>query len=164
MNSRPTILFLDFDGVLHRGVARVAGDKVVSERPGEIELFEYAPVLAGILHRFPAVEIVLSTSWVRVLGFEASRSALPPSLSDRVIGATYDESSADAWSWESIARGCQVTSYVRRHVIRRWVAIDDEADGFDGCAEHFVACETALALGSESAQRRLETVLRTLGA
>lgn len=43
------ILFLDIDGVLHRGNSYVAGNRIVSSAPGHIELFEYAHLLDHLL-------------------------------------------------------------------------------------------------------------------
>lgn len=76
--SQPQIPFLDFDGVLHP-------DAVFMTRKGPIlraegALFMWAGLLADVLHDFPQVQVVLSTSWVRYLGFSRARSYLPDPL------------------------------------------------------------------------------------
>jgi hypothetical protein len=90
------ILFLDFDGVLHPdAVYRRRGYGVVLHKPSlppefhDAKLFGYAGHLVDILKDFPAVRIVLSTSWVSSLRFSTALSRLPPLLQARVVGATY---------------------------------------------------------------------------
>lgn len=68
------LLFLDFDGVLHP-------DAVYRTRRGvelraEGKLFMWAPRLVEALAEHPDVSIVLSTSWVRNIGFQRARKAL----------------------------------------------------------------------------------------
>jgi HAD domain in Swiss Army Knife RNA repair proteins len=142
------VLFVDYDGSLHRfGAYRTRGG-IVSSSPATVELFEFAPLLAELLEPYPQVEIVLSTSWVRVLGFRRAKAALPlESLRQRVAGATFHSKFHDAWAWPTIGRGIQILRYVHVHSLVRWLAIDDEDDGFDEHIEHLVKCDERLALG-----------------
>ncbi len=110
------ILFLDFDGVLH-------------PTRGDVAPFEYAPLLVAALEPYPDVRIVLSTSWVEVFGLEESRAFLPEELRRRVMGATYYE------EWPArLTRYGQIVHYVRRHLLTRWLALDDDDQGWP--AEH----------------------------
>lgn len=103
------VLFLDYDGVLHRGGAYRTKHGIISSDPTHIKLFEYADVLAAILAPYLDLELVLSTSWVKVLGFNRARSALPVAeLRAKVVGATYHSKFDDAYFWNSMARGVQV--------------------------------------------------------
>lgn len=147
MKRRKT-LFLDIDGVLHRGIARRSGNRVVSSAPGNIELFEYAPVLDELLCPYPDVEIIFSSDWALVLGVEYSVAAMPLStLRDRVVGATYEGCTFNEMLWPLLSRGEQVLDYVARHSLTKWLAIDDRVDGFESCRDRLVHCQTEVGLG-----------------
>ncbi|MFS6652664.1 HAD domain-containing protein, partial [Staphylococcus aureus] len=104
---------------------------IVSSAPGQIELFEFAGMFNEFLAPYPHVELVLSTSWVKVLGYNRARDAIPVAeLRERVAGATYHSKFDDAYRWNGIKRGEQILRYVSRHRLVRWLAIDDRNDGF----------------------------------
>lgn len=154
------VLFLDIDGVLHRGVARRSRRGVVSSAPGHIELFEYAPVLEDLLRPYPNLEIVVSSDWSLVMGMEFTRNAIPsPQLRDRIIGATSDGCAFDWGLWPMLPRGAQVLDYVRRNAPLRWLAVDDRSDGFEAFRDQLVHCQTEVGLGDpavvEQFRRRL---------
>lgn len=118
------ILFLDYDGVLHPDdVYRING-QIVLKRDG-FSLFEWSPLLLEALVPHSDVRIVLSTSWVRVIGYDKARKCLPRELQERVIGATWHSQLNQDW-WSSISRYEQIAGYTRRHTVTRWLAIDDE--------------------------------------
>lgn len=111
------ILFLDYDGVLHPdAVYRRLNGQIELRVPGE--LFMWAPLLEKIIEEYPELRIVLSTSWVRVLGFRRARGYLPAKLAARVIGATWHSamgrSSLDIIEWDHQTRFQQVSAYLRR--------------------------------------------------
>jgi hypothetical protein len=122
-----------------------------------IQLFEFAPVLSECLEPYSHLEIVLSTSWVRVLGYQRAKNALPQALRRRVTGATYHSRYYDACKWPSMWRGTQVLRYVRTHRLTRWLAIDDEIVGFGEYLAHVVECDEKLGLG-DAATRKLLSV------
>ena len=62
------ILYLDFNGVLHHENVRNFGKGPVMIESGH-SLFEWSNRLNIALLPYPEVQIVLSTSWVRILGF-----------------------------------------------------------------------------------------------
>ncbi|WP_091790077.1 HAD domain-containing protein [Paraburkholderia steynii] len=152
--SERHVLFLDFDGTTHRQSALRTRRGIVSSAPN-IKLFEFAPVLVDCIKPYPQLEIVLSTSWVRALGYQRAKNALPVELRERVVGATYHSKFYDAWAWPVIGRGIQVLRYVQTHHLTRWVAIDDEIDGFEEFLNHVVRCDVMLGLGDEATQRLL---------
>lgn len=137
---QPTkVLFLDFDGVLHPNAAYLIKGRPTLKTTGE--LFMWAPILAESLADMPDVQIVLSTSWARVLSFNRARRWLPPGLRERVIGATWHSGMAyksdgfrdinfDTW-WDTASRYQQIKRYVSHARLTHWVAVDDEADGWD---------------------------------
>jgi HAD domain in Swiss Army Knife RNA repair proteins len=142
------ILFLDIDGVLHRGIARRAGRGVVSSAPGHIELFEFTLVLEELLGPYSDVEIVVSSDWALVLGLEFTKNAIPSlQLRERIVAATFDGCTFDWRLWPILTRGEQVLDYVARNAPLRWLAVDDRADGFEAFREHLVHCQTDVGLG-----------------
>jgi hypothetical protein len=166
-SASPPLLFLDFDGVLHRGGSYVTPAGPVSTAPGRIQLFEYAEVLEQLLQPYPELRVVLSTDWVVTFSFEAALAALPlESLRDRVIGATFDPSETllDAEGWRTLMRGVQIRGYLHRHPCRRWLAIDDRNDGFQSDRQRLILCQESVGLGDPDVQalfaRRLEALHR----
>ncbi|ARL24852.1 HAD domain-containing protein [Burkholderia pseudomallei] len=147
------ILFLDIDGVLHRGNSYVAGNRIVSSAPGHIELFEYAHLLDHLLSPYPRVAIVLSSDWAYRFGADYTCAQLPsPTLRSRVVGATYQGCEFDEQLWPMLPRGAQVLDYVRRQGrdALEWIAIDDRSDGFESCRERLVHCQSEYALGDDA--------------
>ncbi|WP_185219139.1 HAD domain-containing protein [Paraburkholderia dinghuensis] len=142
------VLFLDIDGVLHRGNAYRTPGGVVSSAPGQIELFEYAGVLDELLQPYPAVEIVLSTDWALTLGLEYTRASLPlATLRDRVSEATYYGNKFHDAVWPLLPRGAQVLDYVARRSLTSWLAVDDRTDGFEAHRDRLVHCQSEVGLG-----------------
>jgi len=95
----------------------------------------WASLLVEALAGHPDVSIVLSTSWVRNLGFHRARKALPAQLHQRVIGATWhsamSRSSTDYIAWDNQTRYQQIAAYLaRRTEPVSWLAIDDDARGW----------------------------------
>lgn len=160
---QPKILFLDFDGVLHP-------DAVYMTRKGptlraEGTLFMWAGLLTDVLHDFPQVRVVLSTSWVRHLGFSRARSYLPEPVKERVIGATWHSGMGKGWVdqnwWDSASRYEQICRYVSRAHLASWVSIDDDSEGWPTEAlGHLVYCDGQFGLAQVG---RLEDLRDHLG-
>lgn len=133
-------------------------------------LFEWAPVLIEAFSPYPNVTIVLSTSWVRVLGFDRTRASLPPILRERVVGATFHRREhaptrtlRDLWS-QSL-RGIQIARDIERRQPAKWFAIDDAADEFlPWQAAWLVSCESETGLSAPATQMRLLEVLAKVHA
>ncbi|AIP49936.1 HAD domain-containing protein [Burkholderia pseudomallei] len=137
------VLFVDYDGVLHRGATYVTPRGVVSSAPSTIELFEFAPTLLELLGPYPQIEIVLSTDWCLRFGFEHARDSIPlEGLRQRVTGATYEAKLEDSALWPTRPRGVQILRYARRHNIGSWLAVDDRRDGFQGYYDRLIHCQT----------------------
>jgi hypothetical protein len=164
------VVYCDLDGCVHdvhvtrhpkRGVyidQRVA--------PGR-SLFEWAPYLIDALAPYPQVSIVLSTSWVRVLGYRRTLDKLPEAMRERVIGATYHSSFTDNVQergphdrWE-LLRGQEVLADVDRRKPDAWVALDDTDEGWsDSARSQLVLCEPSRGLGDPVTRERLASTLR----
>lgn len=71
--------YLDFDGVLHPEDVwcRPGWGAYVASPPGH-RLSKHAALLAGVLAPIPEVQIVLSTSWVRVCNSVTKVARRPP--------------------------------------------------------------------------------------
>jgi hypothetical protein len=153
--SHRQVLFLDFDGVMHRyGAVRTR--RGIMSTSQSIELFEFSDILIECLEPYASLEIVLSTSWVRALGYQRAKNALPSALRERVAGATYHSKYYDARAWPTFGRGIQILRYVRTHRLTRWLAIDDEIDGLDEYLSHVVRCDESFGLGDAETQNLLK--------
>jgi hypothetical protein len=159
-----SVLYLDFDGVLHSDdVGRDWHGKPYLR--GQGSLFEYANRLIAALDPYPAHKIVLSTSWVRILGFGYARERLPQTLRERVIGATWhsrfeDDDRLHAWWIHTSTRYQQIAEDVKRRQPSHWFALDDDARGWPRQARaHLVECDSELGLGEPRARLLLETKL-----
>ena len=120
------VLYLDFDGVLHhQNVLWSASKGPYLEAPAGHTLFEHAPLLAELLKPYPAIRIILSTSWAVKYGCYGAARRLPLELRTRVIGATF-HSQMDRAGFESAYRGMQVWADVFRRRPSDWLAIDDD--------------------------------------
>lgn len=157
--QQPT-LFLDFDGVLHPDAVYCVRGEIVLRADG-FSLFEWSPILVVLLDPFPTMQIVLSTSWVSVVGFDEARARLPESLQRRVIGSTWHEHAPRAWDRRT--RYDQVAHSVERHRHTRWLAVDDDGVGWP--EEHLpnlVLTDSLLGLGDTVAQEELREKLALL--
>ncbi len=157
------LLYLDFDGVLHHeDVWRHPRRGVYFGPLGEgHEFFEHAERLAEVLAPFPQVRIVLSTSWVRMLGFERAKRQLPAVLQARVIGATH-HSAMPQDVFANMPRGEQVLSDVRRRKPSAWVALDDDIEGPSAYQRGLVATDPAQGLLGGGVIEHLEAHLRRM--
>lgn len=127
-----TILFLDFDGVLHPSSVYLRSGRPVLENGGAGELFMWADILESVLddrqQSDDNIRIVLSTNWCRRLGWQRTRDALPEGLRWRVIGSTYHSQARD-W-YDNVTRHAQICRYLaRRQSAEPWLALDDLHEG-----------------------------------
>lgn len=130
------------------------------------ELFMWAPSLVEILNPYPEVKIVLSTSWVRILGFGRARDYLPQELRSRVIGGTWHSAmgrhaegshQVDSNWFVASTRYEQIAHYVSRASGRAsdWLALDDDADGWNELVRKRLI-ETAGDTGLSAAEKQAE--------
>lgn len=161
------LLYLDFDNCLHACDAYKTAGGIVPGDPSAT-FIEFAGVLETLLAPYPALRIVLSTSWVEAIGFEAALNSLPlASLRARVVGSTFSPGEDFLGAWWEISRGQQVRRHVQRHGIRKWFALDDMREGFEGVERSLVHCQPGVGLGDKDVQKlfadRLATMLGTAG-
>ena len=158
-------LYLDFDGVLHHedvymdmmGVIYFGQEAKATGR--EHRLFQHAPILIDALEPYPFVEIVLSTTWSRALGYKEAKSYLPPALAKRVVGATFHRK-MDVHTFANMPRGEQILMDTKRRAPKAWVAIDDMVENWPReAASNLVASNPNLGISSLAVQSRLVEAL-----
>lgn len=155
-------IFLDFDGVLHPDRAYMGREGPFLKGAGH--LFMWAPTLEKTLDDFPHCKIILSTSWVRVLGFKRSCKYLPDAVRRRVIGATWHSALArdaelKSW-WDSATRYEQICRYVAGAKLENWISIDDDVAGWpDEARFRLVSCDPEQGLGNPVTAEQLRVLL-----
>lgn len=169
--SADVVLYLDLDGVIqHEAVLfhpRRGIHMSPTEAPGRT-LFEWAPILVGILAPYPEVRLVLSSSWCIRPGYDKTLRRMPESLRLRFIGGTYHRRvhGADTWTQESFVstpRGAQVIADVERRKPRRWLALDDDADNWPAHAlPNLIQCDGRTGLSDEGVQHELSARLQAV--
>lgn len=116
------ILFLDFDGVLHPTDARMG------------ELFCHVPPLEAVLREYPAVEIVISSTWREAHPLDELRGFFSADIARRIVGQTParpERSEVPPELWPFVREGeCAVWMRRQQCESRSWLALDDDAVQF----------------------------------
>ncbi|NRR32201.1 hypothetical protein HSX11_18660 [Oxalobacteraceae bacterium] len=140
-----TILFLDFDGVLHPDPCRYQSDTLC-----------HLPRLEKILRDFPDVEVVISSAWRQDQTIDDLRTYFSADIAQRIIDVTPD--------WHEVQHLFKrIGPYERQVEIEgwieqsgwpqmRWIAIDDRPYWFQPGLENLVCCETKVGLTDELEQ------------
>jgi hypothetical protein len=148
------LLYLDFDGTLHHH--EVWFNKTIGpylRAPDEYRLFQHSELLAQFLEPYPAVKIILSTTWVQRFGRAKAAKQLLPSLRARVVGAC----SAEMRGFQEAPRGIKVWADVRRRKPLDWLALDDSDEGWlPEIRHHLVLAHKTEGLGEPSVQREFK--------
>jgi hypothetical protein len=114
------ILFLDFDGVLHPFFPMPELDDA------ENAFFSRLPRLEALLREYPAVRIVITSSWRIKRALDDLRSFFSPDIAARIIDKTADLGLKNEGYRESEAR-----RWLADHAPdSAWVALDDHADAW----------------------------------
>jgi hypothetical protein len=127
-SDRP-VLFLDLDGTLHpNGTVRLLPD-------GEVDTtgaFMWARILLELLSEFPAVDVVLHSTWRFVWEHdEELLRHLPGELAKRVVGCT---------PRSVVGRHQSIEAYCRTSGTKQFIVLDDEPSAYPtGLAELVVA-------------------------
>jgi hypothetical protein len=155
-NFTMNICYLDYDAVLHDGnVLRNRTKGMTIKTPGRT-FFEWMPILDDLLAPYPDLKIVLSTTWVRELGFNETKHELSASLKDRVIGSTFLHPKIVKAEFDIIPRGMQIWGDVERRKPTHWFALDDDAFGWPvWCKDHLIQTNDQLGLSDPAVQERI---------
>lgn len=124
------VCYVDYDGSLHHCGVRWSEERgFFLEAPPRYHLFQHVSLLEELLAPYPAVRLVLSTSWAQKLGLRDAAAYLPESLQARVVGGTYEfAESGDYFAY--LSRGEQVVLDVQRRRPSAWLALDDDVVGW----------------------------------
>jgi hypothetical protein len=119
-----TILFLDFDGVLHPFFPRA------DLSDAENQHLSYAPRFATLLRDYPAVRVVIASDWRKHHTLDELRALLGAELGQRVIGETpvLDRSGSD-WTGH---RQREAMAFLQAEGLIgvRWIALDDDPENY----------------------------------
>ena len=84
LNPSLPVIYLDFDGVLHSDtVYWYRKKRIVVE--ADHSLFAAAAILESILMPYPAAQLILSTTWVRVMTYHKAAKRLPIGLQKALV-------------------------------------------------------------------------------
>lgn len=157
------ILYLDYNGVLHDGMVIRNRKRGLYISTPERSFFEWMPILEDLLAPYPDVKIVLSTSWIRSLGFDATRQELTETLRSRVIGSTFHHPKILQSEFDTMPRGMQIWNDVERRKPSSWFALDDDAFGWPTwCRDRLIETKGHLGLSDPEAQDAIRKMLASL--
>lgn len=129
------VCYLDYDGCVQHCNVRWSEERgLVLDAPARYRLFQHVELLEKLLAPWPAVRLVLSTSWAQRLGLKEAVRHLPEGLQQRVIGATYELAEPGDY-FAHLSRGEQVVLDVQRRRPSVWLALDDDQVGWPKWAE-----------------------------
>jgi hypothetical protein len=139
MYSDVTILFIDFDGVLH------------PKGSGTDDHFSHLPRFEKIVREHPALRIVISSTWQDAYSIKTLRRVFSPDVAQRIIGGTRSVNPER----EAEDRYEEMLKFLRTADAgnARWLALNDSAHEFpDECPE-LVLCNPARAFDGDAARR-----------
>ena len=143
---RETVVFLDFDGVLHPE----------ERRSGESRVFDEADRIEALLDDYPEVSIVFATSWQMLCGFARLQTVFRADYRERVIGGT-DQLHPESYS---TGRGLLAQRWMARHAPgRRWISLDDDLRAFEYRDQNLLWCSEGIY--GEQADKLLRAWLET---
>ncbi|MCG3135896.1 MAG: hypothetical protein HMLKMBBP_03672 [Planctomycetes bacterium] len=137
-DRRRPVLLLDFDGVLHPSLCL------------EAEHFCRRPLFEEVMRRFPAVRIIISSSWRHHFALERLRPCFSGDIAERIDGTT------PLWVPDGPAnRFEEIMAFVRSRDLNEagWLALDDSAFEFPRSCANLVLCDGRFGLTEDVAMR-----------
>lgn len=138
-----SLLFLDYDGVLHAPLAYPDGP-----------YFTQLPLLESVLLLVPEVEVIISSSWRLQMPFAELIKPFSELLLPRIKGSTPDPYDVDPTpELRRHYRQAEIDAWLRQNRRRSasWVALDDHSEGFlPGCRQ-LVYCKPGRMFDEETA-------------
>jgi hypothetical protein len=148
-----TVLFLDYDGVLHPDPCT-----------DRARLFEHAPRLAAALEPFADLAVVLSTAWRTHLDLARLSAHLPPTLRAKVVGATplfHEIGCVPALVPYRRQAECQHWIETERPGAD-WIALDDRASGFEPYCDRLITTPSTTGLDEATLNRLRFALMRAM--
>lgn len=109
------ILFLDFDGVLHR-----YGDKIA-------DYLQYLPRLEAVLREHTHVFVVVCSDWRKHHSMEELQSFFAPDLGPRIIGVTPRLGAKESKLDQRGIRHREAKAWLLENALTApWIAMDDD--------------------------------------
>jgi hypothetical protein len=141
-NFKNSILFLDFDGVLHPEPCHRSE-----------ELFCHVPRLEDILRDFPNVEVVITSTWREKYDLATLRAHFSKDIAARIIGVTPDWRALDHLpsSLMPYPRHMEIEAWLRKYknTWTLWVAIDDRHWLFKPFLSNLIRCDPARGIDAD---------------
>lgn len=133
-----TLLFLDFDGVLH---PQTEGEVVSRE-----EAFCHLPKLEEILRNYPAVRIVISSTWREHFSLTQLRERFSADIRPRIVGTT------PVHEYHSARRENEILEWLKENNEgeANWLALDDAIWQFKAHRDNVIACRSYVGLDEEA--------------
>jgi len=142
-SCRPTVLFFDFDGVLH----------CEADLAQKVTLFDEIDRLEAILCDYPEVSLVLSTSWQLFSSLYRLKTAFRPEYRRRIEGGTGDLH-PESYSYN---RGLLAANWIAKNGKgRRWIALDDDEPLYPAGCPNLIVCHGGF--GPDEARRLREAL------
>lgn len=146
------IIFLDFDGVLHKATEIVdwpTSGLSLSEFSERLQLFYWAPYLAGLLEAHSEVQIIIHSTWRKQCSVEQMQVLLGP-LGPRVLGMTH----------RGLLRVESITDAIKGHDIQDYLILDDDAGAFPEGTTGLVLCDPLTGVSDPHTLARIEAWLK----
>jgi hypothetical protein len=152
------ILFLDFDGVMHPDAAE------------QDQHFRCASRIEEVLRDFPAVQVVISSSWREAYTLEQIRGFFSPDIAARIHDVTPVLVAAEMLPEAlcSFMREGECLTWMKLHRPEGtpWIALDDQAWRFQPMCPNLLLTDPKTGFTDENAQtlrQHLEAFARHMG-
>lgn len=126
------ILFLDFDGVLH---PQYDGEPT----PADV-VFCHLPRFELILRDYPAVDVVISSTWRHQFPIEYIKARFSPDIAGRILGGTPQLASPDEYAPDLREREILAWLAASGRTNEPWLALDDAVWQFKQHRSRVVGC------------------------
>jgi hypothetical protein len=132
------LLFLDFDGVLH------------PVRSSKADHFCRRENFESVIREFPAVRIVITSTWRQVYTLGQIRAMFSEDVGARIIGMTAEWEDGD----DHYVRFREIREFLRTRSLTgaRWIALDDSGLDFPDSCTNLHVCDSEQGLDAEAAE------------